>query len=116
MVGDSTQIDPTGEASVAVFTLPAVLKAAQAVSNQAVVQSAGKKALSGATLAQTSADIQNSSSHNFLAAAGAGVAIVAVQLHQWRKRKANAAANKLAGLLAFDPLAVWLDGPLDKEP
>ena len=57
----------------------------------------------------------NSSSHNFLAAAGAGVAIVAVQLHQWRKRKANAAANKLAGLLAFDPLAVWLDGPVDRN-
>jgi len=38
-----------------------------------------------------------------------------IQLHQWRKRKLAAAANKLAGLLQFDPLAVWLDEPEDRE-
>jgi hypothetical protein len=50
--------------------------------------------------------------HNIMAAVVAGATFVTIYWHRWKKRRleeAAAAANKLAGLLRFDPLAVWLD-------
>ena len=50
--------------------------------------------------------------HNIMAAVLAGATFVTIYWHRWRKRRledAAAAASKLAGLLRFDPLAVWLD-------
>jgi hypothetical protein len=121
-VGDSWQVDPTAgtAASVAVFTLPAAVKAATSIGDQVILPQQAlaplaKKPLAAASLTPTTADIKSNSSRSFLAAAAAGVAVVGIQLHQWRKRKLAAAANKLAGLLQFDPLAVWLDEPTDRQ-
>lgn len=50
--------------------------------------------------------------HNIMAAVLAGATFVTIYWNRWRKRKLEesaAAASKLAGLLRFDPLAVWLD-------
>jgi hypothetical protein len=121
---DLWQIDSTlADATVAVFTLPSAVKEAQAIGDQVVTeQSMAKKGkakvvavpMAAAGLTATSAEIRSSASRNFLAAAAAGTVVVAVQLHQWRKRKLAAAASKLATLLQFDPLAVWLDGDRDR--
>jgi len=49
-----------------------------------------------------------------MAAVVAGITFGAIHFHRWRKRRleaATAAAEKLASLLQFDPLAVWMDHP-----
>jgi hypothetical protein len=119
------QIDPSdADATVAVFTLPSSVREAQAIGDQVVTeQSLAKKAkakavavpVAAASLTPSAVEIRSQTNRNFLAAASAGVVVVAVQLHQWRKRKLQAAASKLATLLQFDPLAVWLDGDRDER-
>jgi hypothetical protein len=56
--------------------------------------------------------------HNIMAAVVAGTTFLTIYWHRWRKRRmeeASAQASKLAGLLRFDPLAVWLDDPNDRD-
>jgi hypothetical protein len=52
--------------------------------------------------------------HNIMAAVLAGITFGAIHFHRWRKRRQEAAiasARKLASMLTFDPLAVWIDHP-----
>lgn len=63
----------------------------------------------------TPVDAASSTVRNVVAALAVGTAVGLVQLHQWRKRKTAEAASKLASLLSFDPLAVWLDDSNDRR-
>jgi hypothetical protein len=54
-------------------------------------------------------------SRNMILALAAGSAVLAVQWYRARQKKLADQAMKLAALMQFDPLAVWLDDPETRE-
>jgi hypothetical protein len=67
-----------------------------------------------ASLAAALVDAPNSS-RNLMLALAAGSAVAAVHWYRWRQRKLQVAAMKLAALMQFDPLAVWVDDAEDER-
>jgi hypothetical protein len=61
-------------------------------------------------------DTPSSRNINILAAVAAGASVLATRWMRWRKRKLATVANsRLANMLQFDPLAVWLDDPEERR-
>jgi hypothetical protein len=108
-------IDPEHQAQVA-----ALIDASASAQIASSTESAGADAsgqqqqqqvVAAASLSRTfGTESTNSRSINMLAAVAAGASVLAARYQRWRKRRlAEAAANRLASMLQFDPLAAWLD-------